>query len=119
MQRSSCPIGCALDVIGDRWSLLILRDALFRGCVSYGDFQSSPENISTNILASRLMKLTELGIFEKKPHPTHGLKFDYHLTEKGKALKEVVLTVGAWGSQYVEGSASMEDCMRAATPKDN
>jgi len=109
VQRSSCAIGCALDVIGDRWSLLIVRDALYKGFVGYGDFQSSSEGISTNILASRLQKLTEAGIFEKRPHATHGLKYDYHLTDKGRALEPVLIAVGIWGSDWLEGTTDIRD----------
>ena len=65
MQRSTCPISGVLDLLGDKWTLLIIRDALFKKFTTYGEFQSSPEKISSNILAERLKRLVDNGIFEK------------------------------------------------------
>lgn len=106
--RSDCPIGCALDVVGDRWSFLILRDALFKGYKTYNEFLSSPEKISTNILAARLQKLSDNGIFKKTPNASNKLKIDYELTQKGKELGPIIVELGKWGSRYIEGTLDME-----------
>ena len=114
LKRSECPIACALDVIGDRWSLLILRDALYKGFVGYGEFQSSSECISTNILAARLKKLTEAGIFAKQRDAKHGLKYTYTLTDKGRALEPTIMALGDWGMNWIEGTLDMREKIEQA-----
>ncbi len=104
MQRSDCPIGSALDIIGDRWSFVIIRDAVYKGYRGYNEFLSSPEKISTNILAERLKKMTEFGIFEKIKDPDNGLKYQYLITQKGRDLIPAMIEVGKWGSKYIEGT---------------
>src|SRR5262245_57321170 len=82
-RRSDCPIAGALDILGDRWSLLILRDLVFRGFREYGQFLAGGESISTNILAERLERLTCAGIVVRHEHPTDGKKYVYRVAEKG------------------------------------
>ncbi len=109
MERSNCPIACTLDIIGDKWSLVIIRDALFRGFTTYGQFQSSPEGISTNILASRLKKLVSERILIQVRDKGNKLIIHYQLTDKGKELKDVLLAVGNCGSKHVEKAIDMRD----------
>src|SRR5205814_5278749 len=80
--RSPCAVACTLDLVGDKWSLLIVRDML-RGNVTYGDFQNSPERIPTNILADRLKRLEKAGLISKSAYQDHPVRYAYELTEKG------------------------------------
>lgn len=98
--RSDCPISFALDVFGDKWSLLIVRDVVFEGKQTFNDFLRSDEGIARNILASRLTQLKEKGILCKEPHPSDGRKDIYTLTEKGRDLIPILLSMAAWGDAY-------------------
>jgi DNA-binding HxlR family transcriptional regulator len=102
--RSPCPIACTLDLIGDRWTLLVIRDMMFFGKQRFEEFLESPEGISTNILASRLKSLEELGLVSKQPYGNHSRRMNYRLTEKGQSLKPVLKIVAAWGLKHVEGT---------------
>jgi DNA-binding HxlR family transcriptional regulator len=98
--RSNCPISYSLDVLGDKWVLLILRDMMFSGKCSYGEFLQSAEKISTNILASKLDLLEEQGFVTKKVDPNKKSKFIYSLTEKSIALLPVLMEITIWGARY-------------------
>lgn len=100
-RRSDCPISCTLDLIGDRWTLLVIRDMLFLGKQRYEEFLESPEGISTNILANRLKLLNELGLVERQPYSNHSRRMDYQLTDKGKSLRPVLKVMIAWGLQHI------------------
>lgn len=91
-----------------------MRDALFRGFTTYGQFQSSPEAISTNILAARLKKMVSDGIFEIADDPNNKLKRHYVLTEKGRDLKQVLMAVGTWGSKHLHGTYDMAAQVKCA-----
>lgn len=95
-----CPISFALELFGDRWSLLIIRDLIFKGKKHYGEFLNSPEKISTNILADRLEKLVSAGLISKSPDTDHLSKYVYALTPKGKDLLPLLLEMTAWSSKY-------------------
>ncbi|MEO8860581.1 MAG: helix-turn-helix domain-containing protein, partial [Ginsengibacter sp.] len=82
-RRSQCAINIALETVGDKWSLLILRDLMFTAKRSYGELQSSEEKIATNILASRLLSLEVKGLIRKAADPENGRRSLYYLTEKG------------------------------------
>ncbi len=101
--RAKCPVACALDVIGDKWSLLVIRD-MFQGKKRYGELQSSHEGIPTNILANRLKKLVEQGVIEKRLYSEKPPRAEYHLTEKGQDLHDVIVPMFKWGAKYVEGT---------------
>lgn len=103
--RSSCPVNFSLELFGDKWSLLIVRDMLFRQLQNYGDFLSSPERISTNILANRLKQLEGNGLIQKFPDPTDGKKYIYLLTKKGEDLLPVLLEMIRWGIKYSDKTA--------------
>ena len=98
--RSDCPISTALDIFGDKWSLLIIRDLLFKGKNTYGDFLKGGESIATNILADRLVLLECAGIISKGPHPDNKTKILYTLTSKGMDLAPVLVEIIAWSEKH-------------------
>jgi DNA-binding HxlR family transcriptional regulator len=110
--RSSCPIAGALDVVGDRWTLLVIRD-LIMGKQRYGEFCASPEGIPTNILAERLARLEAAGIVTRVPYQESPPRLHYELTPKGEALKPVLATLGEWGARHIRGTR-IPDVMKAA-----
>ena len=101
-KRSDCPVSCSLDVWGDKWSLLIVRDLLDKGKCTYGDFLKSKEKIATNILASRLQTLEENGIISKSEHPESKAKVLYKLTKNGIDLLPVMVEIGFWADKYYD-----------------
>jgi DNA-binding HxlR family transcriptional regulator len=98
--RSHCAVNYGVEVFGDRWSLLIIRDIVFAGKKTYGQFLKSEEGIATNVLASRLAFLEEQGILAKAPSPDDGRKDVYTLTEKGLDLIPIVLSIVLWSAQH-------------------
>ena len=98
--KSHCPINYAQESFGDRWSLLIIRDLMFKGKKYYGDFLSSDEKISTNILADRLDKLEVRGLITKTPDKNNRSKNIYKLTQKGVHLMPMLLEMIAWSAKY-------------------
>lgn len=98
--RSHCPINFVLETFGDKWTLLIIRDLMFKGKRYYGDFLASDEKISTNILANRLQRLESNGVIEKRQDPDNHAKFIYSLTQKGKYLLPVMLEITIWSGKY-------------------
>lgn len=99
--RSDCPISCSLDIWGDKWSLLIIRDLMFKKECTYGDFLKSAEGIATNILASRLLALEENGLIKKLDHPDSKAKVLYKLTPKGIDLVPVLAEINLWADKYM------------------
>ena len=99
-KRSDCPIGCSLDVFGDRWSLLIIRDIMLRNKVSYSEFLNSEEKIASNILVNRLTVLEAENIVVKEVSPTNKSKFVYSLTQKGADLLPIIIQIMDWGAKY-------------------
>jgi DNA-binding HxlR family transcriptional regulator len=100
-QRSCCPIACTLDLIGDRWTLLIIRDMMFFSKQRFDEFLDSPEGISTNILASRLKSLEAAGLVEKQPYSNHPRRMNYILTERGESLRPVLKMITKWGLKHL------------------
>lgn len=98
--RSHCAVNYGVEVFGDRWSLLIIRDIIFAGKKTYGDFLKSEEGIATNVLASRLAFLEEQGILVRAPSPDDGRRDFYTMTEKGLDLIPIVLSIVVWSAQY-------------------
>ena len=98
--RSHCAVNYGVEMFGDRWSLLIVRDIIFAGKKTYGDFLKSEEGIATNVLATRLAFLEEQGILARTPDPGDKRKDFYTLTEKGLDLVPVVLAIGMWSAQH-------------------
>jgi DNA-binding HxlR family transcriptional regulator len=99
-QRSSCPVSTSLDVLGDKWTLLILRDMLFAGKSTYGQFLQSAEKVATNILADRLAVLESQGILTKTVAADKKSKFTYRLTEKGVAIVPIIVEFILWGAEH-------------------
>jgi len=99
-QRSTCPISTSLDVLGDKWTLLILRDLVFAGKSTYGQFLQSAEKMATNILADRLAVLEAQGIISKAVAADKKSKFTYRLTEKGVDVVPILLELTVWGAKH-------------------
>ncbi|NJD08165.1 MAG: helix-turn-helix transcriptional regulator [Methylococcaceae bacterium] len=103
---SPCPLAHALDIVGDRWTLLIVRDLMLRNLHEYKDILNSFEGISTNILADRLRRLTEAGLVRCVPHPRSGTRKLYYLSASGKDLIHSLLEITLWSSRQL-GSARL------------
>src|SRR5262245_20690697 len=103
VSRSPCPIATTLDLLGDRWTLLVVRD-LFAGRRRYGDLAGSMEKIPTNILADRLRRLEDAGIITKSPYQDHPIRHEYTLTATGQALRPVMQEIVNWGRRYLPGT---------------
>lgn len=111
-RRSDCPISSALDVLGDRWSLIIVRDLVFKGLREFGQFLGADEGISTNILSERLERLQCAGIIVRSDHPEDGKKYVYRLTEKGVDLIPLLIQLVLWGAKYTPNHAAPADVLR-------
>jgi DNA-binding HxlR family transcriptional regulator len=101
--RSSCPVACSLEIVGDRWTLLLIRDLLF-GKMRYGDLLASAEHIPTNILADRLKRLEREGLITRVPYSQRPLRVEYHLTDEGRALGHAVDALADWGTKHFPGT---------------
>ena len=101
--RSQCPVARTLDLIGDRWSLLIVRDMLL-GRSKFQQFLASPENIPTNVLSGRLKLLESSGLIKASLYQRHPPRFAYTLTDKGKKLASVVRAIADWGESSLPKS---------------
>ena len=113
-KRSDCPLSQSLDVFGDKWSLLIIRDLMFGNKCTYNDFLKSAEGIATNILATRLKGLEENGIIEKSAHPDSKAKILYKLTTKGIDLLPIIMEVYIWSEKYFSISADIKATIKEA-----
>ena len=102
-ERSCCPIACALDQLGDKWTLLIIRDLLL-GKRRYQELMTSPERIATNILADRLKKLETAGIVVQQLYQQKPPRYEYSLTKKGEDLRPVLEALVKWGKVYYPGT---------------
>ena len=105
-KRSPCAVANSLDIVGDKWSLLVVRD-LLHGKRTYGELARSPEHIPTNILAERLKRLEEAGILVATPYQERPVRHAYALTPKGKALGDVLLALVRWGKQHIPGTVAL------------
>ena len=104
-RRSDCPISSALDLLGDKWSLLVMRDMLLRGKSHYRDFLASEEGIATNILADRLARLEAAGLIARTGDDPRSGKQEYRATSKGKDLIPLLLEMMAWSARHDPGVA--------------
>jgi DNA-binding HxlR family transcriptional regulator len=95
-----CPVARALDIIGERWTLLILRDLMLHGPRRFQDFQLSFDGISPNTLSARLKTLEDAGVIERRFYEQHPPRAQYVLTDKGKALRPLLRTLREWGERY-------------------
>lgn len=103
--RSGCPIGLALDIFGDSWSLLIIRDMMFRGKETFDDFEKAGEGIATNILADRLSRLEAAGILHRRRSQVDARRFVYRLTKKGIELAPVLTELILWSARHEKTDA--------------
>ena len=106
--RSACAIANSLDIVGDKWSLLVVRD-LLHGKRTYGELANSPERIPTNILADRLKRLEGAGIIVSTPYQQHPVRYAYTLTPKGRDLGGVLLAFVRWGKQHIPGTVTLNE----------
>lgn len=113
-KRSVCPLSCSLDIFGDKWSLLIIRDLMFSNKCTYNDFLKSEEGIATNILASRLKGLEENGLIEKAVHPDSKAKILYKLTVKAIDLLPIILELYIWSDKYMTIPADIKATIKEA-----
>jgi DNA-binding HxlR family transcriptional regulator len=103
--RSPCPLGGALDLVGDRWTLLVIRDLLFYRKHRFAEFLASPERISTNILTERLERLERCGLVERRRYHDRPVREEYALTARGLELRPVLRELISWGKRHVPGVA--------------
>lgn len=111
-KRSDCPISSSLDIWGDKWSLLIIRDLIFAKECTYGDFLKAEEKIATNILAARLLMLEEKEIISKLSHPESKAKVLYKLTQKGIDLLPLMIEINLWADKYLEIPAERKEILK-------
>lgn len=113
-RRSDCPISYALDIFGDKWSLLIIRDMLFKQRRRFGQFADAEEKVSTNILADRLARLEAEDLVTKKPDPENGRQFVYALTPKALDLTPMLIEMILWSAKYDPRTAADPAFVRKA-----
>lgn len=101
--RSPCPLANTLDIVGDKWTLLVVRD-LFLGKRLYGEFINSPEGIPSNILADRLKRLKKAGLVTRFPYQLRPVRYEYRLTTAGKDLLPVMREIVRWANQHIPGT---------------
>src|SRR5438105_15612165 len=116
--RSGCPVSVSLEIFGDRWSLLIIRDLMVRGFRTFKEFQGSGEGIATNILADRLQRLEAAGIITAEEEKTDGRRVNYRLTEKGIDLAPVLLELLIWAVRDEEPGAPCSLIARMANRRE-
>lgn len=104
--RSICPVSSVLDIIGDKWTLLVIRDMLFLEKRTYSELADSMEKIPANILADRLKKLEAADIVTKKPYQEKPVRYAYTLTKRGESLRPVLQEMATWGNEFIEGTAT-------------
>ncbi len=103
--RSVCPVSSVLDIIGDKWTLLVIRDLMFLDKRMYSELADSMEKIPTNILADRLKKLESADLIEKKPYQDRPVRYAYTLTQRGEALRPTLIEMATWGNNFIAGTA--------------
>ena len=111
MTRSDCPIANALDLWGDTWSLLIVRDMMFEQKKHFGEFLQAAEKISTNILAAKLAKLEDAGAITKRRDPENKTRFIYELTEKGIDILPIIVETALWSLKHNQGTVLNPDIL--------
>jgi DNA-binding HxlR family transcriptional regulator len=108
--RSVCPIANTLDLVGDKWSLLVVRD-LLHGKKTYGELLGSPEGIPTNILADRLRRLEDAGLLASAPYQERPVRYAYTLTQKGAELGGILLALVQWGKRHIPGTRTYKESL--------
>jgi DNA-binding HxlR family transcriptional regulator len=111
-RQSGCPVAYSLDVFGDKWTLIVIRDMLIEGKRHYGEFLQSAERIASNILADRLKRLEDAGIVSKEADPGNQAKIIYRLTSKGVDLIPLFLEVILWGTKHATRTITPPEFVR-------
>jgi len=111
LARSRCPVANSLEILGDRWTLLVIRD-LFHGKKRYAEFAASKEGIPTNILSDRLKRLEDAGVIGSTLYSRHPPRAEYALTPKGRGLGPTLQSLIEWGLKYIPGTKVLEDRSR-------
>lgn len=112
-RRSPCPVTFALDKFGDKWSLLIVRDLMFRNRETYGEFLDNGDGIATNVLADRLKRLESEGVIAKTRDPENRRRIIYHLTDKGLDLAPVLLEMIRWSGKYDSNTGAPKEFLQS------
>ena len=112
-KRSACAVANTLDIVGDKWSLLVVRD-LLHGKQTFGELLDSPEGIPTNLLSDRLKRLEEAGIVVASAYQERPVRYAYTLSDKGKELGELLLAIVRWGTKHIPGTVVLR---KAAAPR--
>lgn len=118
-RRSDCPLNVFLEIFGDRWSLLIIRDLLFKRRHEFKDYLAAKEGIATNVLSDRLRRLEENGVITKAAHPSDARKADYRLTEKGLDLAPLLFEVALWATKHEKTEAPTLLVRRISDDREN
>ena len=113
--RSACAIANSLDIVGEKWTLLVVRDLLY-GKSTYGELVNSPERIPTNILADRLKRLESAGILVSTPYQQHPIRYAYTLTPKGKELGNVLVAFVRWAKKHIPGTMTLSEGRAGSGP---
>ena len=114
--RSGCPVATTLDIVGDRWTLVVLRDML-NGKRRFSQFLDSPERITTNVLTDRLSLMERAGLVQKAAYQLHPKRFEYTLTRKGEAFLPLLQEMRRWANRFVPGTwTALEICAEAPQP---
>lgn len=106
--RSRCPVSCILEIVGDKWTLLVVRDLFFEKH-TFKELQLSPEKIPTNILANRLKRLEQGGLVRRELYQERPKRYAYYLTEKGLDLEPVMRSLIVWSNKYISDTIKLED----------
>ena len=117
LRRSACPVANTLDLVGDKWTLLIIRD-MRHGKRTYGELADSPERIPTNILADRLKRLQGAGIIVRTAYQDRPVRHAYTLSAKGQDLGELLLALVSWGKKHIPGTRTLKEAAAGSPRKD-
>lgn len=109
--RSRCPVSCILEIVGDKWTLLVVRDLFFNNH-TFKELQASPEKIPTNILADRLKRLEHSGLIRRELYQERPKRYAYYLTEKGLDLEPVMRSLMVWSNKYIADTIKLEDILK-------
>lgn len=109
--RSRCPVSCILEIVGDKWTLLVVRDLFFDNH-TFTELQASPEKIPTNILANRLKRLEQSGLVRRELYQQRPKRYAYYLTEKGQDLEPVMRSLMVWSNKHIPDTVKLEDILK-------
>ena len=114
IRRSDCPVSCILDLLGDTWTLILMRDILFLDKHRYDEFLESPEGISSNVLTNRLHKMEKSGLISKSLYSNHRYRYEYRATASGEDLKPILKEMTKWGFKHCENTRTAEEIQSQA-----